>query len=83
MIRRLRGDRSRHSWSYRSRYRSDLYHISAGGVQIEVNCVKGASCEDLTRELERSLGQSHGRAIKEEFYEQHDDQSLHLGNAGG
>lgn len=40
-----------------------------GTPTVEVNGVKGQSCKDLTRELEKALGAPESVATKPEMYE--------------
>lgn len=53
----------------------------AGQVSIEVLGVKGPTCQDLTRELEKALGTVQGQELKEEFYEQSESEDAHLGQS--
>jgi hypothetical protein len=41
-----------------------------GAIQIAVEGVKGKSCSDLTRELEKSLGRTTKDLKKPEFHQQ-------------
>lgn len=43
---------------------------SGGSTQIEVNGVKGSSCKDMTRDLEKLLGITVSDQNTNEFYEQ-------------
>ena len=43
-----------------------------GEVKIEVKGVAGGHCVDLTRDLERSLGEVEERQFKAEYYQQAD-----------
>lgn len=42
---------------------------ATGKTKVEVNGCAGSSCKDLTREIERALGESGKETLKGEFYE--------------
>ena len=45
--------------------------IIQGGVPtVKVNCVKGRSCKDITRALEKALGETKTSKPTAEMYEQ-------------
>jgi hypothetical protein len=40
-----------------------------GAVKIDVECMKGASCKEITKSLEKALGATVSDELKSEYYE--------------
>jgi len=48
-----------------------IIDIKPGGdVKIDVECVTGAQCQDLTKLIEERLGNVKSEELKDEFYQE-------------
>ena len=47
-----------------------VVRIKEGKVEVEVEGVKGPSCVELTKELERSIGRLIRRTKKKDYFEE-------------
>ena len=52
-------------------------------VNIEVDGMQGATCKDVTKQLEKALGNTVKSEEKGEYYEQEQSQSNELGLGNG
>jgi len=46
-----------------------IARIKGNKVEFEVNGVTGASCTDITKQLEEAVGKTESQELKSEFYE--------------
>jgi len=60
-----------------------IIKISEGGkVNLNVNGIKGKSCKDLTKSLEKALGKTVEQKETDEYYEEQQEQKDQNFNEG-
>lgn len=58
----------------------DIQILPSGEVKIQVKCVSGPSCEQVSAALEESLGAVKERERTSEYYEETADETITVGS---